>query len=171
MLKNCLVPIARILGRPTVLAASSSAGCSRFPQSTRKLRSLPERPQCADSALCLDSYYSRRFSSPAGSGDEDVLLPDYAPRVGEALEVKRARLLYQSRLEHSLASSPVLFSLFGFPPYQRGGRKEPGYTLSVHAWRFNCRLGKIRRALADGNPKKNWGRGYTILVSTCSHVQ
>ena len=26
-----------------------------------------------------------------------MILPDYAPRLGEALEVKRARLLYQSR--------------------------------------------------------------------------
>lgn len=99
MLKNFLISVAHVFGRPTVLTDSSSGACLRLPQSTRKLQSLA-RPQCADSALCLgvpSSSSHRLFSSPAGSGDEDKLLPDYAPRLGEALEVKRARLLYQSR--------------------------------------------------------------------------
>lgn len=36
---------------------------------------------------------------------EEVLIPEYQPRVGEEVEVKRARLLYQSRCVISVLSA------------------------------------------------------------------
>ena len=58
----------------------------------------------------IPSLSQRHLS--ADENKNEILIPEYKPRVGEEVEVKRARLLYQSRCEFTLCSKVVWLSLY-----------------------------------------------------------
>ena len=71
-------------------------------------RTLLISQRALPSSLTLRSTYSARVLSDGPAMGEFISMPKPVPRKGESLEVKRARLLYQSRKRGMLENGLIL---------------------------------------------------------------
>ena len=88
----------------TTRSASSSICSSSRALSSLDFTSYTNKSGFIRSVQCLNFYSGSSTDGTRMEGDndsseisEDDLYPGYIPRTGESVEVKRARLLYQSR--------------------------------------------------------------------------